>query len=130
MAKAKKVSFDGLGDAITQELKLYSDDVLNGVNKASRKAAKELVDKTRNTAPILTGDYSSRIASKLLEKKRTGDEVHVWYVRDPDYRLTHLLVHGHATPDGGKTREFSYLQDAMDAVLPDYEKAVAEAIKK
>lgn len=130
MAKAKKVQFGDLGKAISRELTLYNEDVISGVNKASRKAAKDLADKTRDTAPIMTGDYQSRIASKLLEKKRTGDETHVWYVRDPDYRLTHLLVHGHATSDGGRTREFSYLEDAMDAVLPDYEKAVKEAIGK
>ena len=130
MAKARTVKIGDLGEAIAQELTLYSEDVINNVNKASREAAEELVDKTRGTAPSMTGDYARRITSKMLEKKRTGDETYVWYVRDPDYRLTHLLVHGHATPNGGKTREFSYLEDAMDAVLPDYERAVEEAVRK
>ena len=53
----------------------------------------------------------------------------VWHVKAPDYRLTHLLVHGHATKTGGRTKADPFLHKALDVVLPEYEQAVKEACK-
>ena len=55
---------------------------------------------------------------------------HIWYVKAPDHRLTHLLVHGHATRNGGRTKPDPFLHNALADVLPEYEKAVEEAVKK
>ena len=46
------------------------------------------------------------------------------------HRLTHLLVHGHATRNGGRTKANPFLKNALDAVLPEYERAVEEAVKE
>ena len=52
-----------------------------------------------------------------------------WYVKAPHYRLTHLLVHGHAKKDGGRVQGDPFLQNALDEVLPEYERAVEEGLK-
>lgn len=129
---AKKVNLSDLGAAIGQELGLYSKEVQDKINKAGRKAIKEVERKTKDTAPFNARayhkHYTDMIATKS-EQQRTGDEVHTWYVKPPGHRLTHLLVHGHETKDGGRTKGDPFLQDALDAVLPEYEQAIEEAIK-
>lgn len=126
---ARTISPEELGAAIAEELSLYHKNLMQAINKLSAKAAKDLAKKTRATAPVgYRGSFRSNITSRLSEKGRGGD-TYAWCVNAPDYRLTHLLVHGHATRDGGRARGNSFLVDAMAEVLPDYEKQVEEAIK-
>ena len=118
-----------LGEAIAEELTVYHRNVTEAVNKLSAKAAKDLVKKTKATAPVgYRGSFRSNITSRVSEKSRNGD-TYAWCVNAPDYRLTHLLVHGHATRDGGRTRSDPFLVNAMAEVLPEYERNVEEAIK-
>lgn len=128
---AKTIGIQDLGDEIAKELTQYSASVQDGINKAGRKAIKELERKTKDTAPFNArayhAHYTDMIATKV-ETSRTGDNTHIWYVKPPGHRLTHLLVHGHETRDGGRTSGDPFLQNALDAVLPTYEKEVEEAI--
>lgn len=117
-----------LGAAIAKELTLYSDTVIGAVNARSEEAVTALVKKTKATAPKRTGSYRKNIASKLLKQSRGGN-TYVWYVKPPDHRLTHLLVHPHETPNGGRTTPDPFLQNALDEVIPEYEKSIEEAIK-
>lgn len=124
-----RIKVKDLQKTLTKDLSLYNEEVINRINKASEKAVKSLAQQTRDTAPVLTGDYASAIGSRLLLKKRSGDCTYVWYVRPWEHALTHLLTKSHVTPSGGQTREFTYLRDAMNKVLPEYEKDVEEAVK-
>ena len=129
---AKRVQLEDLGGAIAQELALYTTDVQDKVNKAGRKAIKELERRTKDTAPFNAQAYHQHYADLIAtqsEKSRTGDETHLWYVKPPGHRLTHLLVDGHETRDGGRTRADPFLANALAAVLPDYEREVEEALK-
>ena len=126
---AKTVKLEGLSDAIAEELTLYHKDVTEKVNALSEQAAKDLVKKTKATAPVgYRGSYKKHIASKLVKKTR-GGHVYAWYVKPPDHRLTHLLVRGHAKKDGGRTKADPFLKNATDAVLPGYEKDVKEVLE-
>ena len=126
---AKNINPADLADAIQQELTVYHQDVTEAVNQLSDKAAKDLVKKTRAKAPVGNrGSFRKNITSRISRKGRNGD-TYVWFVKSPDSRLTHLLVHGHATRNGGRTKGDPFLSNALDDVLPDYEKAVEEAVK-
>lgn len=126
---AERIKPTDLAAAVQQELTLYHQDVIEKVNDLSATAVKDLVKKTKATAPVgARGSFRKSIASRVSKKNRNGD-TYAWYVKAPDHRLTHLLVHGHATRDGGRTKGDPFLQNALDAVLPDYEKAVEEAVK-
>lgn len=126
---AKGIKPKDLGKAIEQELTVYHKSVLERVNAAGQAAVKALVKKTKATAPKQTGEYRKHISSKMLQKSRTGDETYVWYVKPPSHRLTHLLVHGHAKKNGGRTKADPFLHNAWDDVRADYEKTVEEAVK-
>jgi len=118
-----------LGKAIEQQLIGYHEDIVKRINAQSEAAVKSLVKKTKATAPKRTGDYRKNIASKLLKENVNGN-TYVWYVKKPLHRLTHLLVHGHETVNGGRTKGDPFLRNALDAVLTEYEKNVEEAIKE
>ena len=132
MGNSNRVTLEELGGAIAKELTVYGKEVQDKVNKAGRKAIKEIERKTKDTAPFNARAYHQHYADMIAtqtDKSRTGDETHTWYVKPPGHRLTHLLAHGHETRDGGRTGASSFLSDAVDAVLPDYEKEVEEAAK-
>lgn len=126
---AKTIKPGDLGAAIQQELETYHGDVIRRINTASDAAVKALVKKTKANAPKQTGSFRKNIAGKVLTKGNRGDK-YVWYVKAPDHRLTHLLVHGHAKTNGGRVKGDPFLEDALNEVLPEYETAVEEAITK
>lgn len=128
---AKAIKPGDLGAAIAQELTIYNNNVIEGVNEAGKKAIKKLVRLTEETAPIGERNgrnFAASISSKEIKAQRGSK--YVWYVKPPNHRLTHLLVHGHATKDGGRTKPNPFLQNAVDTVLPEFEKDVEEAVKQ
>lgn len=125
-----------LGSAMEHALELYNEDVQEGIMRVTEESMRNLVKKTKATAPTgrRHGQFKKNITADYQElrraKKLRGRTIRAtWYVKAPDYRLTHLIVHGHATKDGGRTRANPFLQNALDSVLPEYEKGIEEAIK-
>lgn len=117
-----------LSSAIRENLELYSDRVTEGVNTSAKTSSFKLLKLTKATAPKKSGFFRKHLAVKEDSTVR-GMKSYLWYVKDPAYRLTHLLVHGHANRDGSRTEGDPFLKDALDAVLPEFEQAVKEAIK-
>ena len=128
-----------LHDQMGEVLTVYNEEVNEKLRGITQESMKKLVKETKATAPRgrrkgkdqyyrhITADYSGL---KRSARGLKGQEVSsVWYVRAPDYRLTHLLVHGHATKDGGRTTANPFLQNAVDKVIPEYEQKVQEAIE-
>lgn len=127
---SKRVGIENLGAAIGRELTIYAENVTDAVNDEGRKAMKKLVRQTKATAPVGNrGTFKRNIAMKETQEGRNMKR-YTWYVKAPDHRLTHLIVHGHATENGGRTKANPFLQNALDQVLPEYEAAIKEAIKK
>lgn len=116
-----------IGNALTEQLTIYHEDIVRKVNAAGEDAVKKLVKKTKATAPVRSGSFKKNIASKKVEDKGRGAK-YVWYVKAPDHRLTHLLVHGHEKRNGGRVPGDPFLANACAEVLPEFEKAVEEAV--
>lgn len=116
-----------LSKAIGDQLTLYHEDVIERVNAAGEKAIKALVKLTKATAPKKSGDFAKNITHQVVQKT-TGDKEFIWGVKAPKSRITHLLVHGHATENGGRVPGDPFLQEALDSVLPEYEEDVKEAM--
>lgn len=127
---AKSIKPTDLGKALTEQLTLYHEDVIERVNAAGEKAVKALVKKTKATAPKRSGDYRKAITSVTKENPATGDKEFTWGAKAPFYRLTHLLVNGHQKPKGGRVQGDPFLENALGEILPEYEKDVEEAIKR
>lgn len=111
-------------------LEEYHEKVDVDVYKAGSKAIKELETRTVDTAPMRNrAKFRDHIASRS-SKDRLHRSEHLWYVKKPEYRLTHLLVHGHRIRNTSrKTRANPFLENALNRVLKKYEKDVEEAVK-
>ena len=107
-------------------LTIYAADVTEAVDAAGAEAMKKLVKLTRASAPVRTGGYYKAITSKTI--KRPSGNLYIWGAGSRYGRLTHLLVKGHPTGNGGRTNGDPFLADALEEVLPEYEKKVMEAI--
>lgn len=126
---SKAIKPENLGKAIQAELKLYSESVIQRANEAGRTSANKLKKLTKATAPVASGSFRKNIAVKEVDAGH-GMKKYIWYVKAPDHRLTHLLVHGHATRNGGRTKADPFLANALNTVLPEFEKAMEEAAKE
>ena len=132
----ERIHVGELGAAMEHALELYANDVQEGIIRVTEGSMRNLVKKTKATAPTgrRNGQFKKNITADYQElrrvKKLRGRTIRAtWYVKAPDYRLTHLLVYGHATKDGGRTRANPFLQNALDSVLPEYEKEIEEVLK-
>lgn len=124
---AKAIKPGDLGKALQQTLTVYHEGAVERVNAAGQASAEKLKKLTKASAPVASGSFRKNIAVKEMDRGH-GMKVFVWHVKKPDHRLTHLLVHGHATRTGGRTKADPFLKNALDTVLPEYENAVKEAL--
>lgn len=108
----------------------YHEKVDKEVYKCGHKAITKLRDKTIDTAPMrYRAKFRDHIASRSSKDFLHRSE-HLWYVRAPEYRLTHLLVHGHRIKNTGRsTKPNPFLANALDDVLKEYEDGIKEAVK-
>lgn len=125
---ARTVSLSGLGNAVAEELSIYHESVVEQVNAAGDKSIKKMVKLAKAGAPSYTGRLKKNITSKAVDAGRNF-RTYVLYAKAPSHRIFHLAVHGHATANGGRARGNGFLQSAVDAVLPEYEQAIEEAIR-
>ena len=117
-------------------LTIYGEEVNEKLREVTIESMKQLVKETKATAPIgrRHGEYKKKIAADYSGTRKSarglrGQNVHaVWYVKAPEYRLTHLLVNGHVTKDGGRTTPSLFLKNATDHILPEYERKVQEVL--
>lgn len=127
------ITSDNLADAIERELTMYHEDVNEKLREVTRKSMTDLVRKTRETAPLgkrRGGNFAASIAGDFRGLKRGNRKVSAtWYVKAPNYRLTHLIVKGHLTKNGDRTKANPFLSNALDEVLPEYENEIKEVLK-
>lgn len=124
------VAVDELNQVIMDSLEDYNKTVVEGVKKNTKRAMKDLVNATKQTAPVGKREkhYKDNITSKTVSETQYG-LTKVWYVRGSDYRLTHLLNNGHALRDGGRYPGTNFVGKAVDAVIPWYLQAIEEVLK-
>ena len=129
MKQGVKIKPEDLGKALAEQLTIYHADKLEKVNAAGEKAAKQLVKLTKKSAPKDSGDFAKSL-TYTAEAKTGGDIAYTWGAKAPHHRLTHLLVNGHPTVNGGRVSGDPFLENALDTVLPEYENDVKEALKE
>lgn len=126
----KKVKIDDLNSAIMDSLEGYNRDTVKGLKTITTRAMKDLVANTKQTAPVgnRSKHYKDSITSKTLSDNSFGVSK-LWYVKGPDYRLSHLLNNGHALRDGGRYPGTNFIGNAVDAIIPWYISQVEELLR-
>lgn len=123
----RRITGGQISKAVGDILYEYQKDVLNGINAAGEAAMSDLVKITKRTAPKQTGKFRRSITFKR-EHTVAGDRF-IWYVAGKSNRLTHLLVHGHASRNGGRVPGNPFLANALGKVLPGYESKIEGVLR-
>ena len=109
----KIVSIDGLADAVMEELTEYNTLAQETMKKAVTKAGQTVRKEIQSGAPVRTGKYAKSWTAKKTRESSTRLEVTVY--SPSRYMLAHLLEHGHAKRNGGRTRAFPHIAPAEEA---------------
>lgn len=124
------ISVDQLSETISQELTLYSEEVIKGVKKKAKESMDQLVRDTKATAPVGHRKKHYRDSIRSRKEKETDRSVtYIWYVEGSDYRLSHLLENGHAKKNGGRVAGTHFIKAASDPILEDYITACEEVCR-
>ena len=121
--------------ALSEELTDYQRSVVDKVvAEETKKSMKNLVEKTKATAPVgnRTKHYRDNISSKVLNKSNSGFGLNyseLWYVKGSDYRLSHLLNNGHALRDGGRYEGTQFITKATSEIETAYLENLKKAIE-
>lgn len=108
---------------LTNILLNYDKEVTEATKQAVTETANGVMAEIKSHITWKDKKYSKSFALKTIYDNDRGKYV-IWYVKDPDYRLTHLLELGHYTRDGkNKSKKFPHVQYGADyAVANLYEK--------
>lgn len=124
---AKKVTIDGLADAVMKELDEYSKVIDEDMRKAVSKAGQTVRKEISANAPKRHGDYAKSWSTKKTRQTSRSLEVTV-YSRNR-YQLAHLLEHGHAKRNGGRTRAFPHIAPAEENGVRQLEEDIKRSIR-
>jgi HK97 gp10 family phage protein len=124
---AKKVKIDGLADAVMKELDEYSKVIDEDMRKAVSKAGQTVRKEISANAPKRHGDYAKSWSTKKTRQTSRSFEVTV-YSRNR-YQLAHLLEHGHAKRNGGRTRAQVHIAPAEQNGIRQLEEDIKRSIR-
>ena len=135
MSNNLRINVNELAEAIGTTLKTYSSDVTDAIKVQTKNSMSDLVKQTKANAPRSKNgkkQYYKSITSKKTDESEFDVE-YTWYVKAPNYRLSHLLEKGHKTRRirNGKeyTRAFHFISNATNDVEKDFVKKVEEILK-
>ena len=130
---ARHTTIDRLSQAINDELKIYSSSVVKGMKKVNDECMKEFVSDTKTDAPKSErkrkGTFAKNITSKTT-LDTPNRKVNTWYVKDPEYRLTHLIKNGHAKRNGGRTKAQDFITPNYNKLEEKFEEGIKEVIER
>lgn len=120
---SKRIKIDDLPKELTDIMKLYTQDVEQGLEKEKQKVAREGAKKLRETSPV---GYRGRYAKGWTSTKRGSSHI----IRNKtDYQLTHLLEKGHALWQGGRSPAIPHIKPVEEEVIKKYTDGVVKVIR-
>ena len=114
-----KISVDQLADAVNDALEEYSKLADETMRKAVTDAGKTVRNSIKEGAPVKSGKYAKSWSVKNTKMNAHALEVTV-YSRNR-YQLAHLLEHGHAKRNGGRTRAQIHIAPAEEKGIEQLE---------
>ena len=125
MSNAIKIS--NLSETINKELNIYSSEITERIKDVAKEITEELVKNTRNDAPKRTGKFKKHISMKKTQET-SRSVIFTWFVKDPEYRLSHLIAKGHKLKNGKESKKNDFIEKNEKIAIEKYEKNVKEVI--
>ena len=123
----KKVSVDQLADAVSEMLDEYAETTEQNMKKAVKDAGNTVKKAIGAGAPVKTGKYAKSWSVKNTKETSHALEVTV-YSRNR-YQLAHLLEHGHAKRNGGRTRAIPHIAPAEQQGIEQLERDIERSLR-
>ena len=122
-----KCTIDNLAKTIMEGLQEYADVASEDVKAAVRKAGKSVKADIAANAPKRTGAYSKSWTVKT--QKETANSLEVVIHSKNRYQLAHLLEHGHAKRNGGRTKAIPHIAPAEELGAEQLEQDIERMIR-
>lgn len=127
-----KIKVGEMAQAIAESLEEYAGLLQRDLDESVDAVSKETVAELRKDAKSKfggTGEYAESWASKK-DVGSTTEYSRTLYVKDPHYRLTHLLEFGHAKVNGGRVEGRPHIAPAEQRAVQKLERRLLDAIKR
>ena len=134
------INADNLANEIMKALNEYRDYADETLAKDIEAAANLAKDEVKNKAPVHKGTYldgrnrqpgtykkSWKVKKDMKDPRKPAATV---YASGGNYRLTHLLEHGHAKRNGGRVRGYSHIAPAEAAAEEKLERDLARHLSE
>ena len=125
---SRKVSIDGLADAIMTELNEYKDLSTEDMKKDVRKVAQTVKKDIQANAPRKSGKYAKSWSVKT--DKETNETLVLVVHSKTKYQLAHLLEKGHAKRGGGRTAAQPHIAPAEEHGMEELENSIRRDLQK
>lgn len=122
------ISADAFADAVQTVLASFEERSIAIAEECAIDAGKEAVSFLKANSPKKTGAYAKGWTLKKATKTGKGFKITV-YNKD-HYRLTHLLEHGHAKINGGRTQSHPHILLAEEAASSLFEQKILLEVGK
>ena len=110
-----KIAITQLSPKMQEILNQYAGNVTKKIKVLAEETVVELTKNTKMSSPVKTGDYKRHISYEKTRETSTST-VYTWYVKNPEFRLTHLLANGHAKRNGGRVEsKFPLAEKVVEA---------------
>lgn len=124
---SRKVTVDQMEKAIMDELKEYADLATSDMKSAVQETAKSVRKDIQAGAPVRTGAYKRSWSVKKMSENANSLTV-VVHSRNR-YQIAHLLEHGHAKRNGGRTRATPHIAPAEKRGEEELTRKIKERLK-
>jgi len=121
------ISVDELANAVMEGLEEYADLATDSMKTAVKKSAKTVKSEISANAPRKTGKYASSWTTKTTNETANALEITVHSKKR--YQLAHLLEHGHAKRNGGRTAAQVHIAPAEQAGIEQLENEIVRSLQ-
>ncbi len=122
------ISVTKLSSEIQKILQKNAGRITDKIKVLSKETTEDLTKDTKKDSPVRTGEHKKHISNKKVKETSTS-VVYVWHVKDPEYRLTHLIANGHAKRNGGRVEGNFPLDKDVEKAETKFIKGVKEVVE-
>lgn len=116
------MKIDGLADAVMDELKNWSKDVVAAVKDECQTVGEDTAKQLRQISPKRGGAYARGWKAKTTYED--WQDIRVTVYNSGHYQLTHLLENGHAKVNGGRVNGIPHISIAEENAARELESKV------